>query len=31
MDYYIDDQSLKNVHIYKDLGLLTNSNLVLLV
>ena len=31
MDYYIDDQSLKSVHIYKDLGLLTNSNLVLLV
>ena len=31
MDYYTDDQSLESVHIYKDLGLLTSSNLVLLV
>lgn len=31
MDYYIDDQSLESVHIYKELGLLTSSNLVLLV
>ena len=26
-DYYINDQSLESVHIYKDLGLLTSSNL----
>ena len=26
-DYYINDQSLEGVHIYKDLGLLTSSNL----
>ena len=26
-DYHINDQSLENVHIYKDLGLLTTSNL----
>ena len=26
-DYFINDQSLESVHIYKDLGLLTSSNL----
>ena len=26
-DYHINDQSLENVHIYKDLGLLTTCNL----
>ena len=26
-DYYINDQSLESVHIYKDLGVLTSSNL----
>ena len=26
-DYYINDQSLESVHTYKDLGLLTSSNL----
>ena len=26
-DYYINDQSLESVHLYKDLGLLTSSNL----
>ena len=26
-DYYINEQSLESVHIYKDLGLLTSSNL----
>ena len=26
-DYHINDQSLENVHIFKELGLLTTSNL----